>query len=204
MIIGDPAGIRDFFAPLELSYGAKPLPNSPGSSSDSGYYTSTWANLADQPSQQYFIFYISQSHATLLLPSPFMLERRKSRSPLIRLTSGPYPMALTDALLEQPGLSNSLVVSWRLTTNNLGTKLTCVQNSGFSVTSSCKTPTPLGMLAVSVSVLLTLLATPNDLRSRRSSGSLDFVITIMYVKNITLLIQKCGLRSAKDVWDCIR
>ena len=59
MIIGDPAGIRDFFAPLELSYGAKPLPNSPGSSSDSGYYSSTWANLADQPSQQYFIFYIS-------------------------------------------------------------------------------------------------------------------------------------------------
>ncbi|KAI0279434.1 acid protease [Russula aff. rugulosa BPL654] len=39
MIIGDPAGIRDFFAPLELFYGAKPLPNSPGSSSDSGYYT---------------------------------------------------------------------------------------------------------------------------------------------------------------------
>jgi hypothetical protein len=55
LILGDPAGIMDFFAPLELSSGAKPVPGS------SGYYSSAWANFAaDQPSQQYLIcfFYL--------------------------------------------------------------------------------------------------------------------------------------------------
>ena len=48
LIVGDPAGIMDFFAPLELSSGAEEVPNSPG------YYSSTWANpAADLPSQQY-------------------------------------------------------------------------------------------------------------------------------------------------------
>jgi hypothetical protein len=84
-------------------------------------------------------------------------------------------MVLTDALLEQPRMSNSLVVSWPLITI-LGTKLTWVQNSGFSVTSSCGTLTLLGMLVMAASALLTLLKV--DLRSRRSSGSLDFVIYV--------------------------
>jgi hypothetical protein len=65
-------------------------------------------------------------------------------------------MVLTDALLEQPGLRSSLVVSGPLITI-LGTKLTWVQNSGFSVTSSCKTLTLLGMLVTAASALLTLL-----------------------------------------------
>jgi cathepsin D len=52
LIIGDPAGIMDFFAPLVLSFGAEPVPKFPG------YYSSTWANLAaDQPSQQYLNFF---------------------------------------------------------------------------------------------------------------------------------------------------
>jgi hypothetical protein len=51
LIIGDPAGITDFFAPLELTSGAEPVSNSPG------YYSSTWANpAADQLLQQYLIF----------------------------------------------------------------------------------------------------------------------------------------------------
>lgn len=41
-----------------------------------------------------------------------MSEGRKSRYPLLRLTSGLYLMALHYALLEQPGFRNSLVVSW--------------------------------------------------------------------------------------------
>jgi hypothetical protein len=170
LIIGDPAGIMDFFAPLVLSFGAEPVPKFPG------YYSSTWANLAaDQPSQQYLNFLlISQSHATSILPSPFMLEGRKSRFPVIRLSSGPYPMALDDALLEQPRMTNSLVVSWPLMTI-LGTKLTWIQNSGFSATSSCRTLTLLGILAIAVSALLILLESRNYSRSRRSSGSLDFV-----------------------------
>ena len=46
LIVGDPAGIMDFFAPLELSSGAEEVPDSPG------YYSSTWANpAADLPSQ---------------------------------------------------------------------------------------------------------------------------------------------------------
>ena len=56
LIVGDPAGIMDFFAPLVLSSGAEPVSNSPG------YYSSTWASLAaDQLSQQYlnFSFYLS-------------------------------------------------------------------------------------------------------------------------------------------------
>jgi hypothetical protein len=48
LILGDPAGITDFFAPLELACDAEEMPNSPG------YYSSTWANpAADQPSRQY-------------------------------------------------------------------------------------------------------------------------------------------------------
>jgi hypothetical protein len=35
LIIGDPAGIMDFFAPLVLSSGAEPVPNYPS------YYSST-------------------------------------------------------------------------------------------------------------------------------------------------------------------
>jgi hypothetical protein len=35
MIVGDPVGIMDFFAPLVLSSGAEPVSNSPG------YYSST-------------------------------------------------------------------------------------------------------------------------------------------------------------------
>ena len=172
LILGDPAGIMDFFAPLKLFSGAEEVPNSPG------YYSSTWANPADQGSQQYLIiFFISQSHATSILPSPFMLEGRKSKFPLIRLTSGPYPM--DDALLEQPRMSSLLVVSWPLITI-LGTKLTWVlQNSGFSVTSSCRTLTLLGILTKAVSALLILPESRNYSCSRRSNGSLDFV---MYVR----------------------
>jgi len=40
MILGDPIGIIEFFAPLILSFGAEPVLNSPG------YFSSTWANLA--------------------------------------------------------------------------------------------------------------------------------------------------------------
>src|SRR6266852_2870208 len=107
MIIGDPVGIQEFFA-LLLPFGAMAMDNSPG------YYTSTWATLAAyQPSQQYLNFLLlSQSHATSIPPSPFMLEERRSRFPLIRLISGPYLMALINALLEQPGIRHSLVVSW--------------------------------------------------------------------------------------------
>jgi hypothetical protein len=86
-------------------------------------------------------------------------------------------MALNDALLEQPQIRNSLVVSCPLMTI-LGTKLTWVQNSGFSVTSSCRTLTLLGILAIAVSALLILLESRNYSRSRRSSGSLDFVIYV--------------------------
>ena len=118
MILGDPSGIADLFSAL-APYGAMALPSSPGSSS--GYYSSTWANLAaNQSSLQHLMFYfilsyilyISQSHATSILPSPSILEGRKSRFPPIRLTSGPYPTALIDALLERPGSNSSLVVSW--------------------------------------------------------------------------------------------
>ena len=164
LILGDPAGIKDFFAPLELFYGAEEVPNSPG------YYSSTWATpAADQMLQQYLIIYlflISQSHATSILPSPFMLEGRKSKSPLIHLTSGPYPVALTDALLEQPRIRNSLVVSWPLMMV-LGSKLTWVQNSGFSVMSSYGTLTLLGILTKAVSALLILPESRNYLRSRQ-------------------------------------
>jgi hypothetical protein len=55
MIVGDPAGIQEFFAPL-LPFGAEEAPDSPG------YYTSTWANLAvDQSSQQYLILLLFHS-----------------------------------------------------------------------------------------------------------------------------------------------
>jgi hypothetical protein len=81
-------------------------------------------------------------------------------------------MTPIDALLEHPGLRNSLVVNRSLITI-LGTKLTCVQNSGFSVTSSWGTLTLLGMLAVPVSALPILLESQNGLRSRWSSGGLD-------------------------------
>ena len=63
---------------------------------------------------------------------------------------------MDDALLEQPGLRNSLVVSWPLMTI-LETQLTRVQNSGFSVTSSCRTLTLVGMLVMAASALPTLL-----------------------------------------------
>jgi hypothetical protein len=190
LILGDPAGIMDFFAPLQLSSGAEEVPDSPG------YYSSTWANpAAGQASQQYLIIiiiiYISQSHATSILPSPFMLEGRKSKFPLIRLTSGPYPM--DDVLLEQPRMRNSLVVSWSLITV-LGTKLTWVQNSGFSVTSSCRTLTLLGILTKAVSALLILPESRNYSRSRRSSGSLDFVIYVRKkyrTTNSEMRFEKC-------------
>ena len=56
-----------------------------------------------------------------------MLDGRKSRFPLKRLTSGSYSprLALSDVLLEQPRMRNSLVVSWLLTTI-MGTKLTLI------------------------------------------------------------------------------
>jgi hypothetical protein len=58
MILGDPYGIRVFFAALAPS-GALPLHNSPDSSMSSGRYSSTWANLAaDQSSLQYLMFFI--------------------------------------------------------------------------------------------------------------------------------------------------
>jgi hypothetical protein len=51
LIVGDPTGIMDFFAPLELRSDAEPVLDSPG------YYSSTCANLAaNQPSQQFLIF----------------------------------------------------------------------------------------------------------------------------------------------------
>jgi hypothetical protein len=56
LILGDPAGIMDFFAPLVSFSGAEEVPNSPG------YYSGTWANLAaDQPSQQYLLLLSSHS-----------------------------------------------------------------------------------------------------------------------------------------------
>jgi hypothetical protein len=61
MIVGDPAGIMKFFAPLQLSSGAE-LPDNPG------YYSSTWANLAaDQPSQQYLIYLKLEPHSPMQL-----------------------------------------------------------------------------------------------------------------------------------------
>jgi cathepsin D len=52
LILGDPAGIMDFFAPLVLSSGAEEVPSSPG------YYSGTWGNLAaDQSSQQFEFYY---------------------------------------------------------------------------------------------------------------------------------------------------
>jgi hypothetical protein len=51
LIVGDPAGIMDFFALLELRSDAKPVLESPG------YYSSTWENhSANQPSHQFLIF----------------------------------------------------------------------------------------------------------------------------------------------------
>jgi hypothetical protein len=45
MIIGDPVGIEQFYAPL-LAVGAQPLPPQNGV----GFYTSTWAGgTVDQP-----------------------------------------------------------------------------------------------------------------------------------------------------------
>ena len=104
-----------------------------------------------------------------------MLEGRQLIFPLQRLTSGPYPLALMNALLEQPQIRKSVVVSWSLMMI-LGTTLTWVQNSGFSVTSSCRTLTLLGTLEMPVSALLILFESRNYSRSRRSSGSLDFVV----------------------------
>lgn len=139
---------------------------------------------ADQPSQQYLIF-VSQSHATPRLAYPFMLEGRKSKFHLIRLTSGRYPVALHNALLEHPGNRNSPVVSWPLITT-LGTKLIWLQNSGFSATSFCGTRTLLGILAVAVSALLILFESRNNSHSHRSSRSFDFVVYVREKKNTPL------------------
>ena len=109
LIVGDTAGIERFYAPLVV-YGAMPAPQY-----GAGIYTSKWASsVADQT--PYNVFSLSQSLATSILPSPFMLEGRKSRFPLSHLTMALYPKALIPALLEQPRMLHSRVVSWPLMT----------------------------------------------------------------------------------------
>jgi hypothetical protein len=53
LILGDPTGIMDFFAPLEFSSGAKPVPDS------SGYYSSAWliSLLIGRRNSIYFDFF---------------------------------------------------------------------------------------------------------------------------------------------------
>lgn len=109
-IIGDPAGIQDFFDPLILFYGAEPAPEY-----GEGIYTSMWtSNVADQTPHN--CFSLLQSLAISMLPSPFMLEGRKSKFLRNRLILGPYPRAPILVLLEQPRMRHSLVVSWPLIT----------------------------------------------------------------------------------------
>ena len=117
-IIGDPAGIEDFYTPLVLFYGAEPAPQY-----GAGIYTSTWAgNVADPMPHNIFP---SQSLAISILPSLLQLEGRKSRFLLNLLTLGPYPRALILALLAQPLMGQSRVVSWPLITllGDIGTML---------------------------------------------------------------------------------
>ena len=74
LIVGDPAGIMDFFAPLELSSGAEPMDNSPG------YYSSTWASLATaQLSQRYLIFSFYLSPMRLRYPHLHLCWREGNR-----------------------------------------------------------------------------------------------------------------------------
>lgn len=109
LIVGDPAGIELFYAPL-TAYGAMPAPQY-----GTGIYTSKWvSSVADQT--PYNVFFLSQSLATSTFPSPFMLEGRKSRFPPKHLTLAPYPKVLIPALLEQPRVRHSRVVSWPLMT----------------------------------------------------------------------------------------
>ena len=120
-IIGDPAGIEDFFTPLVLFYGAEPAPQY-----GAGIYTSTWASRqVVLPIRRLTNIFLSQSLAISILPSPLLLEGRKSRFLLNHLTLGPYPRALILALLEQPLMRHSQVVSWSLTTF-LGTLGQCL------------------------------------------------------------------------------
>ena len=116
-IIGDPVGIQNFFTPL-LFYGAEPAPQY-----GAGIYTSTWASsVADQTPHTIFL---SQSLAISTFPSLFLLEGRKSRFLLNHLILGPYPKALILALLGQPRMRHSRVVSWPLITF-LGTLRQCL------------------------------------------------------------------------------
>ena len=117
-IIGDPVSIEDFFTPLVLLYCAEPAPQY-----GEGIYTSTWASSVADPTPHNIS--LSQSLAILILPSPLLLEGRKSRFLLNHLTLGPYPRALILALLEQPLMWHSRVVSWPLMTF-LGTLGQCL------------------------------------------------------------------------------
>jgi hypothetical protein len=149
--VGDPDSIKRFFEPLELFYGAQYAPQY-----GAGIYTSTSTSLVLLLIRPHNTFYLSQSHATLTLPSPFLLKGRKSRFPPIRLTWARSRQAVIRALPERPGMTHSRVVSWPLITfMGLGIKLTLVQNFGLSVTFSCGTFTLLGMSATRALVLLT-------------------------------------------------
>ena len=120
-IIGDPARIEDFFTPLVLFYGAEPAPQY-----GAGIYTSTWASRqVVLPIRRLTNIFLSQSLAISILPSPLLLEGRKSRFLLNHLTLGPYPRALILALLAQPLMGQSRVVSWPLITllGDIGTML---------------------------------------------------------------------------------
>ena len=90
LIIGDPIGIERLYDPLHF-YGARSAPEY-----GDGTYISTWARKAVDRTPHTLIC-LSQYLATLVLPSPCILEGRNSRFPLIHLTLALYLKALIPA-----------------------------------------------------------------------------------------------------------
>jgi hypothetical protein len=155
MIVGDPAGIMDFFAPLELSSGAEEVPDSPG------YYTSTWAKFAaDQPSQQYLIivFFFLNLAVPCDFDTPISIYVGGKEIRISPDTFNLGPISNGSEICLAGAASDEELIGGKLALKAiLRTKLTWVQNSGFSVMSSCGTLTLLGMLVTAASALLTLL-----------------------------------------------
>jgi len=88
-IIGDSRRVKQFYAALE-PFGAKSA-----FELGDGIYTGTWSSWwFCRPAAVQCLIFLSQSLATLVLPSRFMLEARKSRFPLKYLKSLPYLKAL--------------------------------------------------------------------------------------------------------------
>ena len=104
MIVGDPVGISKLYAPI---VGALPAPEY-----GVGLYTSTSSSSSVAHRRPGVLISVSQYLVIAILPLSLLSEARKSRFLLLHLTSDLSLWALIPALVEQPRVRSSRVVSW--------------------------------------------------------------------------------------------